>query len=323
MEATERAGPVQSRPADVVPAVAGRPRPAVHARALSSIARRRVIAAARCPAHGPDRVGQERARAGARRALRRSRSSASIRRRSIAAWTSAPPSPTPPTRARVAHHLIDIDRSRPSVFGGALSRRRAGRDRGDPRPRAHSACWSAARCCTSRRCAKACRVLPRADAAVRDELDARAAREGWPALHAELARVDPATAARLAAHRCAAHPARARSASPDRRRRCRRCRARAKRGRRAADFVAVALVPADRAELHRRDRDALRRDARRRAGRRVARAAHALSRSTPSMPSMRCVGYRQAWEFLDGRSTRRAIRANAASPPRGSSPSAS
>src|SRR2546423_7763854 len=41
-------------------------------------------------------------------------------------------------------------------------------------------------------------VLPQADAAVRAEIDAEAAARGWPALHAELARVDPKTARRLA-----------------------------------------------------------------------------------------------------------------------------
>ena len=41
-------------------------------------------------------------------------------------------------------------------------------------------------------------AMPEADAAVRAALDARAASDGWPALHAELAAVDPATAARLA-----------------------------------------------------------------------------------------------------------------------------
>ncbi len=39
--------------------------------------------------------------------------------------------------------------------------------------------------------------LPTADAALRAALDARAAREGWPALHAELAARDPASAARI------------------------------------------------------------------------------------------------------------------------------
>lgn len=39
--------------------------------------------------------------------------------------------------------------------------------------------------------------MPQADAAVRQEIDADAAREGWPALHARLAQIDPATAARI------------------------------------------------------------------------------------------------------------------------------
>ncbi|HTQ36877.1 MAG TPA: tRNA (adenosine(37)-N6)-dimethylallyltransferase MiaA [Steroidobacteraceae bacterium] len=43
-------------------------------------------------------------------------------------------------------------------------------------------------------------ALPRADAALRAALDARAAREGWPALHAELAARDPAGAARIHPH---------------------------------------------------------------------------------------------------------------------------
>jgi tRNA dimethylallyltransferase len=41
-------------------------------------------------------------------------------------------------------------------------------------------------------------ALPPADPAVRAAIDAEAAARGWPALHAELARVDPALAARLA-----------------------------------------------------------------------------------------------------------------------------
>ena len=40
--------------------------------------------------------------------------------------------------------------------------------------------------------------LPAAQPAIRAAIEARAAREGWPALHAELARVDPASAARIA-----------------------------------------------------------------------------------------------------------------------------
>ncbi len=43
-------------------------------------------------------------------------------------------------------------------------------------------------------------ALPEADPELREELDARAARAGWPALHAELAAIDPASAARIAPH---------------------------------------------------------------------------------------------------------------------------
>ena len=41
-------------------------------------------------------------------------------------------------------------------------------------------------------------AMPEADAAVRAAIDARAASAGWPALHAELATIDPVTAKRLA-----------------------------------------------------------------------------------------------------------------------------
>jgi tRNA dimethylallyltransferase len=43
-------------------------------------------------------------------------------------------------------------------------------------------------------------ALPAADASVREAIDARAAREGWPALHAELATHDPDSAARIHPH---------------------------------------------------------------------------------------------------------------------------
>src|SRR5262249_3942236 len=42
-------------------------------------------------------------------------------------------------------------------------------------------------------------TLPQADARLRAQIDAEAAARGWPALHAELARLDPDTAARLKA----------------------------------------------------------------------------------------------------------------------------
>jgi tRNA dimethylallyltransferase len=139
--------------------------------------------------------------------------------------------------------------------------------------------------------------LPPADAAVRARLDARAADEGWPALHAELAHVDPVTAARLdpadsqriqRALEVYALSGRPISALRG-----------ARRSPAEAGFVSLALIPQDRAELHRRI--AIRFDAMLAAG--LVDELAGLRRRfrlDASMPSMRCVGYRQAWQFIDG-----------------------
>jgi tRNA dimethylallyltransferase len=139
--------------------------------------------------------------------------------------------------------------------------------------------------------------LPQADARLRKELDERAAAAGWPALHAELARVDPATAARLSTtdsqriqralevFHISGTPLSALQG--------------ARQSEDAPDFVAIALVPSDRAELHRRIADRF--DAMLAMG--LVEEVHALRQRfslTGSMPSMRCVGYRQTWDVLEG-----------------------
>jgi tRNA dimethylallyltransferase len=145
-------------------------------------------------------------------------------------------------------------------------------------------------------------ALPQADPATRAALDARAAREGWPALHAELARVDPATAARLAPgdsqriqraleiHALSGQPMSALLGQ-------RMGAARADDV--SSNWVRLALVPEDRALLHRRIAERF--DAMLAGGLveelRALRGRHALD---PALPSMRCVGYRQAWQFLEG-----------------------
>jgi tRNA dimethylallyltransferase len=147
--------------------------------------------------------------------------------------------------------------------------------------------------------------LPGADPGIRARLDARAATEGWPALHAELARLDPVSAARLKdtdsqriqrALEVHAITGRAMSTLHGTR-----------SGGATADALAFALIPSDRADLHRRI--ALRFDAMLDAGLvdelRALRERHALD---PDMPSMRCVGYRQAWQFLDGVGDRAMLR---------------
>jgi tRNA dimethylallyltransferase len=150
-------------------------------------------------------------------------------------------------------------------------------------------------------------ALPAADRATRARIDARAAVEGWPALHAELAKVDAATASRLepmdAQRIQRALEVHALTGIPLSR----------LQGMRAAGdglgpLIAIALVPVDRSRLH--AAIAERFDAMLEAGLvdelRRLRGQHAL---TPHLPSMRCVGYRQAWEFLDGRIDAATLRA--------------
>ncbi len=84
--------------------------------------------------------------------------------------------------------------------------------------------------------------LPPADPAVRAALDERARQHGWPALHAELAQVDPVTAARLPPGDSPAHPACARGLAGQRPAACRAGRPAA--GARDADAAGCA-EPAD------------------------------------------------------------------------------
>lgn len=140
--------------------------------------------------------------------------------------------------------------------------------------------------------------LPQADAALRAEIDAEAAAEGWPALHAKLAVFDPSTAARLhptdsqrlqralEIYRLTGRPMSALLAESE-------------QLRPAYDFLSIGLLPADRAVLHARiarrfdemllaglDEEVL-----------MLRAKYTLNLN---LPSMRCVGYRQTWEAQEG-----------------------
>jgi tRNA dimethylallyltransferase len=152
--------------------------------------------------------------------------------------------------------------------------------------------------------------LPTADAALRARLDDDAARLGWPALHERLRALDPVTAARLA---------------PNDAQRINRAleiielsgkpmsELLAKRAKTALPFelASFALEPSDRAVLHARiaarfDQMLGNSDD---AGI-VAETARLRARGdlSPTLPSMRCVGYRQAWEYLDGAIDRAALR---------------
>jgi tRNA dimethylallyltransferase len=139
--------------------------------------------------------------------------------------------------------------------------------------------------------------LPRADPAVRAEIDARAQAEGWPAMHAELARIDPAAAARLEP----TDPQRIQRALEVHRLTGRPLSELQSRDTQPLPFEAlrIALEPGERAALHeriaRRFRDMLAKGL-------VAEleGLRARYRLDASLPSMRAVGYRQAWETIEG-----------------------
>ena len=148
--------------------------------------------------------------------------------------------------------------------------------------------------------------LPAADPAIRAEIDALAATHGWPAVHAELARVDPETARRL-------HPT-------DSQRLQRALEiyrlsgvpmstllAQGEKEPPAYDYLALGLLPADRAVLH--TRIAARFDEMLAQGLEdEVSALRQRYRLSLELPSMRCVGYRQMWEAQDGRIPRGELR---------------
>jgi tRNA dimethylallyltransferase len=142
--------------------------------------------------------------------------------------------------------------------------------------------------------------MPKADPATRAALEAEAQARGWPALHAELAQVDPVTAARLhptdsqriqralEVYRLSGQPLSsfhtAKNAAPS---------------ALAQATTLISLEPNDRAWLH--ERIAQRFDTMLAAGfLDEVQRLRARGDLHPELPSMRCVGYRQAWEALDG-----------------------
>lgn len=148
--------------------------------------------------------------------------------------------------------------------------------------------------------------LPAADPMVRLVIDTMAAEQGWPAVHAQLAAVDPETAARLA--------------PTDAQRIQRALEIFHLTGKTMSELLSkpryvyfpyrairIALVPSDRAVLHRRIAERF--DAMLEGGLvdevRRLREEYGLE---PDLPSMRCVGYRQAWQYLDGEITARELR---------------
>jgi tRNA dimethylallyltransferase len=212
--------------------------------------------------------------------------------------------PSPAERAAVPHHLIDIVDPTESYSAGRF-RADAIAAVADILARGKVPLLVGGTMLYYRSLVQGMDELPAADPAIRASLDAEAASKGWPALHEELARVDPRTAARLSpndsqriqraleVYRATGTPLSDLHTAP--------------RAVLPFDLKAYALVPADRAALHRRI--AQRFDAMLAAG--LVAEVEALReryRLHAALPSMRCVGYRQVWEHLEGAYDRKALR---------------
>ena len=152
-------------------------------------------------------------------------------------------------------------------------------------------------------------ALPQADKALRAEIDADAARRGWGALHADLAKIDPVSAARippadaqriqraLEVFRITGRPLSSLQGRADSRLPFRIC--------------AYARMPS---------RGALAAGIEKRFDQMLARglieeveALRKTYRLTASMPSMRAVGYRQVWDYLEGKISKEEMRSRAIS----------
>lgn len=201
-------------------------------------------------------------------------------------------------RERVAHHLIDIIDPTQAYSAGRF-REDAVRIASEIMARGRVPIFAGGTMMYFRALTRGLADLPPADPGVRAQIEERAARDGWPALHAELARVDPVTAARLEpgdsqriqraleVWRVSGEPLsvlHARCATP---------------APLPFETISIALEASDRGVLH--QRIANRFHAMMAGGLldelRVLRQRYALR---AAMPSMRAVGYRQAWEVLEG-----------------------
>ena len=204
--------------------------------------------------------------------------------------------PSAAERAAVPHHLIDI--------AEPTERYSAGRFREDALAaiegvfgRNHIPLLVGGTMLYYRSLAQGLDAMPSADPAIRQSIDDESKTRGWPSLHAELAKVDPQSAARI---------------KPNDAQRIQRALEvwritgkpiselqKGESGKLDFEIRPFAILPPDRAELHKRIAERFDRMLKEGLVEEVLglRAAHALG---ADLPSMRCVGYRDVWGFLEG-----------------------
>ncbi|MDO8263141.1 MAG: tRNA (adenosine(37)-N6)-dimethylallyltransferase MiaA [Gallionella sp.] len=208
--------------------------------------------------------------------------------------------PDAATLARAPHHLIDIiDPS--EAYSAAAFRHDALRLMHDITRRGKIPLLVGGTMLYFKALREGLSDLPQADPKVRAELDAEITQHGIQHLHRQLAMVDAETAARLKPadtqriqrameiYRLTGQPMSALIAQQE-------------STELPYRILSIALIPSDRAQLH--ARIAIRFKSMLELGLvgelRALRSKYPLH---PNLPSMRCVGYRQAWQFIEGEIT--------------------
>ncbi|MGH8262345.1 MAG: tRNA (adenosine(37)-N6)-dimethylallyltransferase MiaA [Steroidobacteraceae bacterium] len=208
--------------------------------------------------------------------------------------------PSLPVRSRITHHLIDLLDPAESYSAGRFVRDALAAMQ-DIRSRGRVPLLVGGTMLYFHALLDGLADLPTADEDFRRELDERAEREGWPALHAELARLDPVAAERI---------------DPGDAQRIQRAleviqatgsplselqTARQPFVERAST-LRIVLAPAVREVLHGRLETRLSSMMQQGFLEEVERL-HARANLDAGKPAMRSVGYRQLWDYLDGRSS--------------------
>ncbi|MET1081326.1 MAG: tRNA (adenosine(37)-N6)-dimethylallyltransferase MiaA [Pseudomonas sp.] len=216
--------------------------------------------------------------------------------------------PSPEQLAAFPHHLVDI-RDPVEAYSAAQFRSEALLAMADITARGRIPLLVGGTMLYFKTLLEGLAPMPSADPQVRDELEAWAARDGWLALHQELARVDPESAARI-------HPN-----DPQRLSRAlevfrvsgvtmtaHRQQQALQQGVAEASGAAglpytvaqLAIAPLERAVLHRRIAQRFELMLEQGFVEEV-QALRARSDLHPGLPSIRAVGYRQVWDYLEGR----------------------
>ena len=210
--------------------------------------------------------------------------------------------PTAAEQARVPHHLLDV-RDPWQTYSAADFAADARKAMDDIAARGRLPVLAGGTGLYFQALLEGLAAMPPADAALRERIGAEAQQVGWPALHAELARLDPDAGARIHA----TDPQRIQRALEVFRltgKPISQWQREAQRERPPFRVLKLVLAPADRAVLHARiaqrfdlmlAQDFLEEVRRLRALPGMQAVATPLD-----LPAVRAVGYRQAWEFLDG-----------------------